>query len=191
MLAILVLSSIASVVCVVALGYMLYMSRRPSTFPSDFATFTERESRLARKIPGDAIGAAEILRGQLSDGVLLQDMVDVLQDRITYNPSSMVLPIYYGEKHSYAALGFMGDHGPTVFLNPNVHKSSGSARITQQPRFCTMPRGYRLPTRVVLKGTYHNSTTIVRQEFQGAYAALAYTMVHQLHGDDVCDPEWE
>lgn len=182
------------VVCVVsasALGYLVFTSGPPSTFPRDFATFTEREARLARKIPGDTVGTAEITEGRLSDGVLLQDMVDVLTQHIVYHPKSMALPIYYGEDHNYAALAFMGDRGPTVFLNPNIHKSSGAARITQQPRFCSMARGYLLPTRVVVSGTYHNSTTIVRQEFQGAHAALAYTMIHQLKGDDVCDPEWE
>lgn len=177
--------------CLFALGYMVFGSGPPSTFPRDFAVFTDREARLARKIPGDSIRSSEIANGRLASGVILQDMVDVLTQYIVYNPESMVLPIYYGEEYNYAALGFMGDRGPTVFLNPKLAKSSGSARITQQPRFCTETRGYTLPTRVVVRGSYHNSTTIVRQEFTGAHAALAYTMINQLEGEDVCDPEWE
>jgi hypothetical protein len=129
--------------------------------------------------------------GTLDGGVLLEDMVSVLQAAVAYNPQQLIVPIYYGEDYNYHALAFNGKRGPTVLLNPTVHASSGLATVSQQPRFCSMARDYTLPTKVVLAGNYHNSTVVTKAEFEGARAALAFTMVQQLQGHDVCDPQWK
>lgn len=188
------LAGVALGVMVLALTVFacMYLTQgAPSTFPYDFADFTEREARLARKIPGKTISAEEVAAGVLEDGVLIKDVVDVLTAAIVYNPEQMIVPIYYGDDFNYAVLAFSTERGATVLLNPSIHKSSGVATVTQEPRFCSMARDYRLPTRVVVSGTPHNSTVYTRSEFAGARAAMAYTMIRQLSGQDVCDPGWE
>lgn len=180
-----VVASLTLLFCVFWLVYTIYGPARPSTFPTNRHGYKEAELVLARQVPGRTVGLHEVASGVLSNGVLLTDMEQVMMADVEYDPSLVVVPMNYGPTYTHRAIGFYLEQ-PIVLINPTIQSSSGLVTVNQKPLFCQTARDYRLPSHVVLSGSYINSTSFTRMTLEGAQAAMVYTLVHQQLGEDVC-----
>lgn len=160
----------------------------PSTFPTSMHTYPEDQLVLARQVSGRLISSGEISSGSVQ-GVGLVDMERSMAADLEYNKNIVVVPMNYGPRFPFSVVGFYTDR-PIVLLNPYIASSSGLVTVDQKPLFCSVQRGYKLPSHIVVGGSLVNTTTISRFTLEGSQAAMVYTLIMQMDGQDVCG-DWK